>query len=163
MSQRNPTTSPSPNPAWQTLDEFTLPNELDSERLALLKVTEAVRDLRLPAAHLERLKTAVAEATLNAIEHGNRLRPDLPVLIRVQVSEKALRVCVTDQGKNGPFPKPEAPNLEAKLSGQQALRGWGFFLIEKMIDSLRVTGDKAQYTIELFLYLEGGIDDQKNF
>lgn len=156
MNQSNP----SPNPTWQTLAEFALPSQLDSEQLALLKVTEAVRELHLPAAHLERLKTAVAEATLNAIEHGNRSRPDLPVLIRVQVSQKALRVCVTDQG-SGFRAKPAAPDLAGKLSGRQPLRGWGFFLIEKTMDDLRLSGDDAHHTIELFLYLEGGNNDSK--
>lgn len=150
----------SPNPTWQTLAEFALPSQLDSEHLALLKVTEAVRELRLPAAHLERLKTAVAEATLNAIEHGNRSRPDLPVLIRVQVSQKALRVCVTDQG-SGLSAEPATPDLAAKLTGRQPLRGWGFFLIEKTMDHLRLSGDDAHHTIELFLYLEGGSHDSK--
>ena len=36
-----------------------------------------------PRARLERLKTAVGEATMNAMEHGNEYRRDRPVSIRV--------------------------------------------------------------------------------
>ena len=43
----------------------------------------AVANLGLAPARLERLKTAVAEATMNAMEHGNEYRPDRPVSIRV--------------------------------------------------------------------------------
>jgi len=146
-------TRPVQEPAWQTLAEFVLPSQRDSDRQARAQVAEAVAPLKLPEAHLERLKTAVAEATLNAIEHGNRYRPDAPVIIRVQVSEQALRVSVTDRG-GGPISPPQPPDLAAKVSGQQTLRGWGFFLIERMVDELQVREDGAQHTIELFLYLE---------
>jgi anti-sigma regulatory factor (Ser/Thr protein kinase) len=152
-------TYPTPDPAWQTLAEFSLPSQPGYDRQARTHVAEAVRPLNLPAAHLERLKTAVAEATLNAIEQGSRYRPDVPVLIRALVSEKTLLARVTDQGNGGPSPKAETPDLAARLAGQQPLRGWGFFLIEKMMDDLRVTGDEAHHTIELFLYLEGGKHD----
>ena len=37
----------------------------------------------VPAERLERLKTAVGEATMNAMEHGNRYRADRPVSVRV--------------------------------------------------------------------------------
>jgi serine/threonine-protein kinase RsbW len=155
QSNPNDSTYPSQTPVWQTLAEFILPSQLDSERQARAQIAEVVHPLKLPEAHLERLKTAVTEATLNAIEHGNRYRPDTPVIIRVQISEQALRVSITDQG-GGPIPSPEPPNLEAKLSGRQGPRGWGFFLIEKMVDNLQISEDEAHHSIELFLYLEGG-------
>lgn len=158
QSNHTRSTSTPAQSAWQTLAEFTLPSELNSERLALEQVSEAVQGLNLPLAHLIRLKTAVAEATLNAIEHGNRSQPDVPVVIRVLVSGQTLLVRVTDQGQGGAIIKPTAPNLAAKLDGRQSLRGWGFFLIEKLMDELRISGDEAHHTIELFLYLEGGQD-----
>jgi anti-sigma regulatory factor (Ser/Thr protein kinase) len=156
MTQSNHAPSPyaRPEPAWQTLAEFILPSELDSEPLALEKVVEAVQPLNLSMTHLERLKTAVAEATLNAIEHGNRYRPDLPVAIRILASAKTVTVSITDQG-SGPIPEPQSPDLAAKVAGQQPPRGWGFFLIEKTVDAFRISGDEAHHTIELFLYLEG--------
>lgn len=142
-------------PAWQILAEFSLPSQPGSDRLAREQVTAAIRTLNLSANDLERLKTAVAEATLNAIEHGNRYQPDLPVAIRIQASAKAVTVAITDQG-SGPIPDRQFPDLAAKVTGQQPSRGWGFFLIEKMTDDFRITGDEAHHTIELFLYLEGG-------
>lgn len=138
----------SPNPTWQTLAEISLPGQPGSERLALHRVTEAVRELYLPAVHLERLKMAVAEAALNAIEHGSRSRLDLPLVIRVQVSAKALQDCVNE---------PANP----ELADRSLLRGWSFFLIEKMMDDLRLSDTDAHHTIELFLYLEGGNYDCK--
>ena len=145
------------SPAWDTLAEFSLPSEVGSERVAMLRVAELVQPLGLAPSRVERLKTAVAEATLNAIEHGNRYQADLPVTIRVMTSKacRALAVTVTDQGTSGRLPERVMPDLAAKLAGQQSPRGWGFFLIEKMVDGMRVTSDDAHHTIELFLYLEG--------
>lgn len=139
---------------WQTLADFSLPSQPGSDRLAWEQVAAAVRSLKLPATYVERLKTAVAEATLNAIEHGNRNRPDLPVNICVLASDKIIAVQITDQGSE-PIPSSPAPDLVAKVSGRASRRGWGFFLIERMVDDVQVSVDDAHHTIELFLYLEG--------
>ena len=62
------------------------------------QVAAAVAGLDLPADRLERLKTAVGEATMNAMEHGNRYDPDLPVAIQVRASADLLTVSITDHG-----------------------------------------------------------------
>ena len=146
--------------SWQTLSEFSLPSQAGSDRLARDLVALALQSLNLPPSVLERLKTAVAEATLNAIEHGNRYRPDLPVSVRVQLSEKAVTVQVIDQGTN-PISTSETPDITAKVSGQEPPRGWGFFLIERMVDDIQISSDSAHHTIELFLYLEDNKTAQK--
>jgi anti-sigma regulatory factor (Ser/Thr protein kinase) len=150
-----PSTHPAQEPAWQTLAEFSLPSRPGSDRLAWEQAAAALRPLNLSPTDLERLKTAVAEATLNALEHGNRYQPDLPVAIRILASAKAVTISITDQGRE-PIPDPHPPNLAAKIAGQQPRRGWGFFLIEKLVDDYRVSSDETHHTIELFLYLEGG-------
>jgi serine/threonine-protein kinase RsbW len=60
--------------ARRTLAELSVPSEPGNERRAMEKVAGAVEGLGLPAPTLERLKTAVAEATMNAMEHGNHYR-----------------------------------------------------------------------------------------
>ena len=59
------------------------------------------------------------------------------------------------QGGGRPIPQLEVPDLEAKLAGLQSPRGWGLFLIEKMVDEMRVTSDETHHTIELVMHLEG--------
>ena len=61
------------------------------------RVAEVVAE-RLPEARLEKLKTAVAEATMNGMEHGNQYDADKPVKIEVDESETAVRVRISDQG-----------------------------------------------------------------
>ena len=101
-----------------------MPSEPGNERMAIDQVAEAVAGLGLDEARLERLKTAVGEATMNAIEHGNQNRPELPVEVSVVADEASLTVRITDQGGERPLPEVETPDLEAKLAGLQT-RGAG--------------------------------------
>src|SRR5215213_9760629 len=143
------------NSAWRTLAEFAVPSEPGNERQAMERVAEVAQRLDLSHRRLERLKTAVAETVMNAMEHGNNYRSELPVDIQVLGSESSLLVRVTDQGGGQPLPTPETPDLEAKLASQQAARGWGLFLIQNMVDKINVATDDSHHTIELVVRLEG--------
>ena len=144
------------NDMWRTLVELSIPSEPGNERLAMEKVSEAVQVLNMPAKRLAELKTAVAEASMNAMEHGNRYEADKPVTLQVLVSENRLAVRITDFGGSQSIPTdPEAPDLEAKLAELQAPRGWGLFLIQNMVDEMHVESDETHHTVELILYLEG--------
>jgi serine phosphatase RsbU (regulator of sigma subunit)/anti-sigma regulatory factor (Ser/Thr protein kinase) len=140
------------------LAEFELASEPGNEREAIERVEAAVTGAGLDEARLDRLKTAVGEATMNAMEHGNEYRADRPVSIRVLGSADCLRVQVSDLGGVVELPEREDPDIEAKLAGRQKPRGWGLFLIEQMVDEARVTGDEGRRTLELVVRLRGGDD-----
>jgi anti-sigma regulatory factor (Ser/Thr protein kinase) len=144
-------------PGLRSLLRFSVSSDPGNERLVMKRVAGVVQELGLSAARLEQLKTAVAEAAMNAIEHGNHFQSELPVWIDVLSSDDAVVVRITDQGGGAPIPDTKAvPDLEAKLAGLQSPRGWGLFLIRNMVDDVRVmTGDR-HHTVELFLSLEGG-------
>jgi anti-sigma regulatory factor (Ser/Thr protein kinase) len=142
----------------RVLADFELPSAPGNEREAIDRVASAVAGVGLEAARLERLKTAVGEATMNAMEHGNSYRADRPVSIRVVQTPQRLSVLVTDQGDSEELPAAEKPDLQAKLEGRQKPRGWGLLLIEKMVDETRTTSEEGKRTLELALRLEGGGD-----
>ncbi len=145
--------------ARRTLAELSIPSEPGNERRATEEVARAVSGLELPERTLERLKTAVAEATMNAMEHGNRYNPNVPVKIQVWLLEERLLVRIIDRGGSPPpSPNAEVPDLEAKLEGMQTPRGWGLFLIKNMVDEMRVSGNPDHHTIELITYLKGDDD-----
>ena len=131
--------------------EFEIPSAPGNERLAMQQVTDVVGDL-LPASRLERLKTAVAEATMNAMEHGNQYDPDKPARLKVFVDETAVRITITDEGGGAPLKTNTTPDLEAKLAGEQSPRGWGLFLIKNMVDEMHIHQDAQHHTIELVMY-----------
>jgi anti-sigma regulatory factor (Ser/Thr protein kinase) len=145
-------------PGERELAAFEVASEPGNERLAIDEVAKAVAGLDLDGPRLERLKTAVGEATMNAIEHGNHNRPELPVEIRVVTDDTDLKVQITDQGGERPIPEVETPDLEAKLAGLQTPRGWGLFLIQEMVDDLRTAVDDHHHTIELVMHLKEAPD-----
>jgi serine phosphatase RsbU (regulator of sigma subunit)/anti-sigma regulatory factor (Ser/Thr protein kinase) len=135
--------------AGAPLAVFEVASDLGNERTAAARVVEAVTPLALPSAVVDRLRTVVAEATMNAIEHGNECRSDVPVRLTVSSSERALTVQVVDQGGAVELPPSETPDLDAKLAGLQTPRGWGLFLMRAMVDDLAVTSDGDERTVEL--------------
>jgi anti-sigma regulatory factor (Ser/Thr protein kinase) len=150
-----PSTRARPDPTWKILAEFSLPSQPGSDHLACEQVAAAVQALKLSPADLERLKTAVAEAALNAINCGGYYysQPNAPILIRVLVVEQANPMHQTDPG-SGPLPDPQIPSPAAQVSSQQSPRSWGFFLIRRKAEEGYIRLDGAHHTIELFLYRE---------
>ncbi len=147
-------------PQLPVVDEtFSIPSVPGNERMASERVAEAVAPLRLEPARLEKLKTAVAEAAMNAIEHGNESNVDLLVGVAVRAGSDALSVRITDRGGARPVAAAEQPDLEAKLEGLQKPRGWGLFLIQAMVDEVRVESDGDDHTIELIMQLEEGANE----
>lgn len=143
-----------PGPNWRTLAQFSLASVRGGERQAVQAVAEAIGELGLPPARLERLKTALAEATMNAIEHGNRYRSELEVRIQVLASPEALAVRISDQGQGQPIAKAPRPDLEAKIAGRQSPRGWGLFLIQNMVDRVNVLREGDRNVFELIMLRE---------
>lgn len=136
------------------INAFSLPGAIGNEREAMDRVAAAVADLGLPDARLERLKTAVSEASMNAIEYGSQGDPDVPFNVEVEVTPSDVIVRVTDHARSGAVPTDsEAPDLERKLAGDQKPRGWGLFLIEHMVDAMDVSADDEAGTQTVTLRL----------
>ena len=161
MTAQRPSDSRERNGTWRVLRKLSVPSEPGNERQAMEAVAEAIRDLDIRGENLEQLKTAVAEATMNAMEHGNKYRTELPVLIEVSASDTQVSVKITDEGSGPPAFHAETPDLKAKLEGKQSPRGWGLFLIKNMVDDMEVTGDEHHHTVELILHLDGRAEGGK--
>jgi serine phosphatase RsbU (regulator of sigma subunit)/anti-sigma regulatory factor (Ser/Thr protein kinase) len=124
------------------LTAFSLPGIQGNEREAMDRVAAAVADLGLATDRLERLKTAVSEAAMNAIEYGSQGREDVPIDVGVEITPTDVIVRITDRALSGLVPTDaETPDLQRKLAGEQKPRGWGLFLIEHMVDAMDVSTD----------------------
>ena len=145
------------HPAPRRLTSFALASVPGNERVALDQVAAAVAALNLAPDRLNRLKTAVAEATMNAIEHGNGGRPDLAVGVEVLQTGTEVVVTITDHGglnaEGWSEDEAEIPDLGRKLEGQQDPRGWGLFLIRHMVDAMDVTTDGEHRTVRLTIQI----------
>jgi anti-sigma regulatory factor (Ser/Thr protein kinase) len=140
----------------EVLAELELPSEPGGERAVLTVLADAVEPLGLRPARRDALATAVAEATMNAIEHGNDNRRELPVRVVVAATDRDVRVSVSDHAVRGPDPGvAEEPDIVAKLAGEQSPRGWGLFLMRNLVDEVRAADHEGGHTVELVLHRDG--------
>ena len=100
---------------------------------------------------------------MNAIEHGNGNRPEIPVEVEVTQDGDEIVVAITDQGgrMHPDTDEHEAPDLVRKLDGDQSPRGWGLFLIRNMVDAMDVTTDGQRHTIWLTMRTGGAAHDER--
>ncbi len=136
------------------LADFLVPSVEGNERMAIDKVSALLAE-HLTQVRLDRLKTAVGETVMNAIEHGNRFDPSVNAEVRILASESRVVVRVADFGGAQELPEAVTPDLEAKIAGEQSPRGWGLFLIEKMVDEVNRVEEGDKRIVELVVYKEG--------
>jgi serine/threonine-protein kinase RsbW len=119
--------------AKATTVEVRLPSRLGYEKVAMSTAAAVAKLMGFREARVEDLKTAVAEACINAIEHGNRLNEALSVGVVLNAGEDSLEVKVIDDGK-GMKGLPHKPDIDRKIHGQEDPRGMGMFLIQALVD-----------------------------
>jgi serine/threonine-protein kinase RsbW len=119
-----------------TTVEVRLPSRMGFEKVAMATASSVARLMGFREDRVEDLKTAVAEACINAIEHGNRLNEKLNVGVELSVNADTLEVKVIDDGKGmGKQPgKIATPDIDRKMHGEEAARGMGMFLIQALVD-----------------------------
>jgi serine/threonine-protein kinase RsbW len=115
--------------------ELRIPSQLGYEKMAMKLVGAVAEQLGFVPKRVADLKTAVSEACLNAIEHGNQMQDDTHVLLLLSIDADRLRIDVKDEGRGGPPPMefPE-PDIDRKLKGQEGLRQMGIYVIKQLVD-----------------------------
>lgn len=116
----------------EQLVELQLPNILGSEKVAIEKAVTIARDMGFSKDRIEDLKTAIAEACINAIEHGNKFDQSTKVGITFAADDTSLQVVVHDNG-NGIDPDKIPKKLVAE-NGFPQRRGYGVFLISNLVN-----------------------------
>ena len=115
--------------------EIIMSNELGYERVAMACAASYAKMMGFSDERIEDLKTAVAETAINAIQHGNKDRPDLKVAISMNFMDGTLHITVADSGdgiKELP-PKPDIDRIIAKIDPPT---GFGTFLIKQLVDEV---------------------------
>lgn len=133
--------------------ELHLPSRLGYEKIAMNTAASAARLMGFTDERIEDLKTAIAEACINAMEHGNRLDESLRVGVILSMNADSLEVKVLDTGA-GAQRRTTAPNIDRKMHEEEEARGMGMFLIQSLVDeaewvSSPRTGSYARMVIHL--------------
>ncbi len=113
--------------------EVRLPSRLGFEKVAMSTAASMAKLVGFSEDRIEDLKTAVAEACINAIEHGNQRNDTAPVGIILSIHQGELEVKVIDDG-NGMTGPHAPPDIDRKMSGEEDPRGMGMFLIQSLVD-----------------------------
>ncbi len=137
--------------------ELRIPSRLGYEKVAMNAAASVAHLMGFCDERVEDLKTAVAEACINAMEHGNRFDDSLSVGVILSMGPGSLEVKVTDTGE-GPSRSASGaspvPDIDKKMQEQEAARGMGMFLIQALVDeaewvSSPPTGSYARMVIRL--------------
>jgi serine/threonine-protein kinase RsbW len=113
--------------------EIRLPSVMGYEKVAMSTAASLAKLKGVPEDRIEDLKTAVAEACINAIEHGNRMNEKLSIGVVISAGDDELEVKVIDDGK-GMNRQQAKPDIDKKMHGEEDPRGMGMFLIQALVD-----------------------------
>jgi len=138
---------------YREVIELAVPSRMGLERVAVDAAAAVANLMGFSEDRIEDLKTAVEEACINAIEHGNRQNATVKVLVELIADDSKLQVDIHDQGK-GIRGRIEKPDIDAKIAGKQTARGWGLFLIQSLMDEVEFdwspeTGNVTRMVIHL--------------
>jgi anti-sigma regulatory factor (Ser/Thr protein kinase) len=124
--------------------EIILANQLGFEKVAVACSASFAQLFDFPQERIEDLKTMVGEAFSNAMQHGNKGRPDAKVKISLECDKDALVVQVTDEGV-GIETVPPVPVIDDLIKQEKVITGFGLFLMRQLADNVefRETGDKG--------------------
>lgn len=133
--------------------ELSLPSRLGYEKVAMNTAASVAKLMGFSDDRVEDLKTAVAEACINSMEHGNKLDEALKVGVILSMKEDSLEVKVRDQGA-GVRGEVHAPDIDKKMHGEESPRGLGMFLIQSLVDEAEwVSSGEDGSCTRLVIYL----------
>jgi serine/threonine-protein kinase RsbW len=122
--------------------ELILPNAIGHERIAMASLASFAKMHGYSLARIEDLKTVVAEAAINAMQHGNKGQPDAEVNILFHYGDDAIQILVTDQGEGIKEVLPQ-PDIERIVREMDRPVGFGIYLIRQLADDVEFNTDIA--------------------
>ena len=122
-------------PLDQQSIEVILPNQVGYERVAMASAETFAKMLGLAPERIDDLKTIVAEAAINAMQHGNKERPDARVNVLMNFTDDTIYIAVQDEGEGFTEFLPD-PDIERIVNELDPAVGFGTFLIRELADQV---------------------------
>jgi serine/threonine-protein kinase RsbW len=136
--------------------ELRLPSRLGYEKVAMDAASSLAKRMGFGGDRIEALRTALAEAVTNAIEHGNEHDSAMKVLVMLTVRPDELSVTVADQGRKllDQGQTHLTPRIEESFDKQDK-GGWGIWLIRELMDEVEFsTGPSGGNQVRMVIHLE---------
>ncbi len=120
---------------YREVIELAIPSRLGLEQVAIDVAASVAKLMGFSEDRIEDVKTAVDEACINAIEHGNQQNADVKVFVELIAEDNKLQVDIHDRGK-GIRGEIQKPDIDVLVTGKERTRGWGLFLIQSLMDEV---------------------------
>jgi serine/threonine-protein kinase RsbW len=115
--------------------ELNLPSKFGYERIAIGGLAAFAKSVGFSSPRIEDLKTSVAEACTNAVQHGNKGKPEARVLVTAKFQDDVLWISVFDEG-NGMKTELKDPDIERIIDSLDPPVGFGVFLMKRLMDKV---------------------------
>jgi serine/threonine-protein kinase RsbW len=126
---------------------WRIPSEFGREKLVLADIRHILMQRGTSSDRLEEIITAVGEACLNAIEHGNQLSKDVNVDVELALSEASCVVRVADQGSG--FDLAAALRDRENRHEETDPRGWGLLFITKFCNDVQTQRQPSRFVVQM--------------
>ncbi len=124
--------------------ELKIPCETGFEKVAMNTAAYCARMIGMTDERVDDVKTAVSEACINAMEHGNENDISTKVYVLMTLQPDRLAIDVVDEGRSGPPPaEVTVPDLEAQIEGLTPPGGMGLYVIKALVDEAEFVEPEA--------------------
>ena len=115
--------------------KLILPSAIGYERIAMSSLASFAVMHDFSPERIEDLKTVIAEAAINAMQHGNKWHPDTKVHIRFNFWDNAIQISVSDEGEGIKELLPQ-PDINRIVNQLDPPVGFGIYLIRELADEV---------------------------
>ncbi|WP_083938118.1 ATP-binding SpoIIE family protein phosphatase [Paenibacillus daejeonensis] len=135
----------------QMICQWQIPATHGSERQVLRELDALVAEAWPHTHRLEDMKSAIAEAIINAAEHGYGLDTSRLIPVQVQIGTHLIVCRIYDGGTGFNACEMKGKELyDTDRSDREDPRGWGLMLIDGLSDYWETGRDKEGFYVELF-------------
>jgi serine/threonine-protein kinase RsbW len=120
--------------------ELILPSMIGYERIAMSSLASFAAMHDFPPGRIEDLKTVVAEAAINAMQHGNKWGTDTEIRILFCFFKDAIQISVSDEGEGIKEVLPQ-PDIDRIVNQLDPPVGFGMYLIRELADEVDFNAD----------------------
>ena len=132
---------------------ISLPNKIGCERIAMECSASFAKIVGFVKERIEDLKTAVSEACLNAIIHGNQGRSEARVIVTMNLDDDTFSISVKDEG-SGFAEIPKEPDIDKKINKLEPPNGIGLYLIKELMDQVEfIKTSKGEHMVKMSIKL----------
>lgn len=115
--------------------ELKIPSESGFEKVAMNLAGDCAAMMGMTGERIADVKTAVSEACINAMEHGNLHDVSTKIYVTMTIDQDRLAIDVADEGRSGVATiDVDAPDVGAQIDGLEAPGGMGLFVIKALVD-----------------------------